>query len=644
VNADIPENQFDPAVFLKTLTSRPGIYKMFNGQGEIIYIGKAKNLRNRVSSYFKSQTASIKQQAMLAKIAAIEVTVTHTEGEALLLECQQIKHYKPRYNICLRDDKSFPYIFMSSEQEFPQLSFHRGAKKKRGHYFGPYPSASAARESLKQLQKLFPVRQCDDSVYNNRTRPCLQYQIERCTAPCVGLIDKQSYAQDVDGTLMFLEGQGGLLIEQLIARMEKAANAHEYEKAAMYRDRIAKLRVVLERNFVHGEKGDVDIIACASKATVACVQVFFIRNGQHLGNKVFFPKMIDEHNPAAILQAFIPQYYLDKQVPSELIISHEPEELRLLMEVLSKQAKHSVTISPRVRGERLRWLQMALTNAENALSGKLSDRQGLYARFLSLQQILGLKALPNRLECFDISHTQGNQTVASCVVFDREGPLKSAYRRFNIEGITPGDDYAAMHQAVLRRFKRLKQEKKADRIDTAHPAPETRTAAQAMEPHSGAPNTIAGTPDILFIDGGKGQVNAAQKALAELNINNVMILGVSKGPDRKPGMEKLIPADQEQPLDISPESSGLLLIQHIRDEAHRFAIAGHRLRRSKAKTQSVLESISGLGAKRRQILLKQFGGLQGISQAGVDALCSIDGISRQLAQRIYELFHHDDDH
>ena len=340
--------------------------------------------------------------------------------------------------------------------------------------------------------------------------------------------------------------------------------------------------------------------------------MFFIRNGQHLGNKVFSPKVADEYDPAAILQAFIPQYYLDKPVPYELIVSHEPEESALLTEVLASQIKHSVTISSSVRGERLKWLQMAGTNAENSLLSKLSDKQGVYDRFLSLQEELGCKDLPKRLECFDISHTQGDQTVASCVVFDREGPVKSAYRRFNISGITGGDDYAAIHQAVFRRFKRLKQGE--------HEA-----------------------PDILFIDGGKGQVHEAQKALAELDINNVMIVGVSKGPDRKPGMEKLILVDQEQPVDITPGASGLLLIQYIRDEAHRFAITGHRLRRGKATKQSVLETIPGLGSKRRQILLKQFGGLQGISCAGVDALCSVDGISRQLAQRIYELFHHQDD-
>ncbi|MGZ4978246.1 MAG: excinuclease ABC subunit UvrC [Methylobacter sp.] len=612
MSPELLENRFDIKAFLKNLTTRPGIYKMLNEQGEIIYIGKAKNLKNRVSSYFKKPTASTKQHRMVSKIAAIEVTVTHTEGEALLLECQQIKRHKPQYNICLRDDRSYPYIFLSTEHDFPQITLHRGAKKKKGKYFGPYPGIGAIKETLKLLQRIFPIRQCDDSIYNNRSRPCLQHQIERCSAPCVGLIDKAAYARDVENTILFLEGKGGLLIDQLIVNMEKTAANLEYEQAAGFRDQIIKLRSVLEKQFVLGERGDVDIIACTTKAGMACVQVFFIRNGQHLGNKVFFPKITDEHDPAAIIQAFIPQYYLDKQIPHELIVSHQPEEVDLLMEVLASRAKHAVAISHNVRGERLKWLEMACTNAENSLLSKLSDKQGIYARFLSLQEELGCKELPKRLECFDISHTQGDQTVASCVVFDREGPVKSAYRRFNIEGITAGDDYAAIHQAVFRRFKRLKQGE--------HTA-----------------------PDILLIDGGKGQVHEAQKALAELDINNVMIVGVSKGPDRKPGMEKLILVDQEQPINISPGAGGLLLIQHIRDEAHRFAITGHRQRRGKAKKQSVMEAIPGLGPKRRQVLLKQFGGLQGISQAGVDALCSVDGISRQLAQRIYELFHHQDD-
>jgi excinuclease ABC subunit C len=613
LSTDSTENAFDVKGFIKNLTTRPGIYKMLNEEGEIIYIGKAKNLKNRVSSYFKSRSASIKQQTMVAKIAAIEVTVTHTEGEALLLESQLIKRHRPRYNICLRDDKSYPYIFLSSTQDFPQITFHRGAKKRVGKYFGPYPSVSAVRECLKLLQKIFPVRQCEDSVFQNRTRPCLQYQIERCTAPCVGLIDKPAYAQDVEGTILFLEGKGGLLIEQLIAKMEQAAAALQFERAAVYRDQIGKLRAVLEKNFVHGERGDVDIIACAAKGNLACIQVFFIRSGQHLGNKQFFPKMSDEHDPAAVLQAFIPQYYLERQAPHELIVSHELAEADLIADVLAQQSKHGVAISFNVRGERLKWQQMAMANAETSLLNKLADKQGLYARFLSLQDELGCPELPKRLECFDISHHHGDQTVASCVVFDREGPVKSSYRRFNIEGIAAGDDYAAIHQAVLRRFKRLKQGE--------HEA-----------------------PDILFIDGGKGQVHEAEKALAELDINNVMIVGISKGPDRKPGMEKLILVDQDRPLSVTPGASGLLLIQHIRDETHRFAITGHRQRLGKVKKRSTLESIEGLGPKRRQLLLKQFGGLQGVTQAGVDALSSIDGISRQLAQRIYDSFHHQDDH
>jgi excinuclease ABC subunit C len=607
--ADKPDTEeFDAKAFLKTLTKRPGIYKMQSADGEVLYIGKAKNLKNRVSSYFNKQNRSPKQQVMVSRIAAIDITVTHTEGEALLLESQQIKRYKPRYNICLRDDKSYPFIYISSLQDFPRITFHRGAKKRQGKYFGPYPSAGAVRETLKLIQKIFPVRQCEDSYYQNRSRPCLQYQIERCTAPCVDLVSKENYAQDVENTLLFLEGKSDQLINQLIAKMEKAAMDLAFEQAATYRDQIVKTRNILEKHFVHGEKGDVDIIVCAVKAGIACVQVFFIRNGQHLGSKTFFPKTIEEYTPGKILYAFIPQYYLEKQVPYELIVSHELEEQELLQQVLSNQASHQVVISPRVRAERLKWLQLAQTNVENALLTKLADKQGLYARFLSLQEELGCADTPKRLECFDISHTQGDQTVASCVVFDREGPVKSAYRRFNIDGITPGDDYAAIHQAVSRRFARLKKGE--------HEA-----------------------PDILLIDGGKGQVNEAEKALADLDIKNVMIVGVSKGPDRKPGMEKIFLPGEQQPLEITPGASGLLLIQHIRDEAHRFAITGHRQRRSKAKKQSALEGIAGLGPKRRQLLLKQFGGMQGVSRAGVDALCSIDGISRQLAQRVYDTFH-----
>jgi excinuclease ABC subunit C len=601
---------FDSATFLKNLTTRSGIYKMLNAEGEIIYIGKAKNLKNRVASYFKKSSATLKQQVMVAKIAAIEVTVTETENEALLLECQQIKRHKPRYNICLRDDKSYPYIFLSNH-DFPQISLHRGAKRKLGRYFGPYPSSGAARESLKLLQRLFPVRQCEDTVYNNRTRPCLQHQIGRCTAPCVGLIDQTNYALDVENTALFLEGKNGLLINQLIVSMDSAAAKLNFEQAARVRDQISRLRSLLEQQFMNGEGGDMDIIACATEANVACVQVFFMRNGQLMGNKAFFPKMSNTYQPADVLQAFIPQYYLDKPVPHELVVSHALKEADLLREALVSHAKHPLIIAHKVKDERLKWLQMASNNAKNTLLTHLASKQSMTARFVSLQQLLACETVPKRLECFDISHTQGEQTVAACVVFDREGAVKSAYRRFNITDIIGGDDAAAIHQAVFRRFKRLQQGE--------HPA-----------------------PDIVFIDGSIIQVRAAQKALAELAINNVMIVGVAKGEQRKSGREKLIIGSQNQPIEITMSAGGLL-IQQIRDEAHRFAITGHRQRRAKVSKQSVLESISGLGAKRRQTLLTQFGGLQGVARASVDSLCNIDGISRVLAQRIYDTFHHSDD-
>jgi excinuclease ABC subunit C len=604
------QSAFDIKTFLESLTQRPGVYRMLDAQGEVIYVGKARNLKKRVSSYVIHKDKSPKQQAMMARVASIEVTVTRTEGEALLLESQLIKRYKPRYNITLRDDKSYPYIYISAHPVFPRLSFYRGGKRTQGQLFGPYPSASAVRASLKLLQKIFPVRQCQDSFFQNRTRPCLQYQIKRCTAPCVGLVTPEAYRQDVEDTRLFLEGNGNQLINALARRMEAASADLQFEKAARYRDQIAALRTVLAKQFVDGEQGDVDLVACALKGSVACVQVFFIRNGQQLGDKTVFPQMPDAYDANAVLAAFIPQYYLGKRIPNEILITHEIEDAALLEEVLSVQAKHAVKISARVRGERAHLLQMALTNAENALKTKLANREDLGARLLDLGQELGCDEPPKRLECFDISHSQGELTVASCVVFDQQGPVKSAYRRFNIEGITPGDDYAALAQAVRRRYQRVK-------------------------------NGEYPTPDILFIDGGKGQVRAAREALMELGINDILTIGVAKGFDRKPGMETLVLKDGSS-RNLQPSSPALLLIQQLRDEAHRFAITGHRQRRAKAVKQSALESISGLGPKRRQKLLKQFGGLRQISKAGVDELCAVEGISRQLAQRIYDSFHDGD--
>ena len=606
---ELPTSEgFDIPAFLQALTQRPGIYKMLDKTGEVIYIGKAKNLKKRVSSYFFNKDAPPKQQAMVARIALIEVTVTHTEGEALLLESQLVKRIQPRYNISLRDGKSFPYIQVTTHQTFPRVGFYRGSRKKQGRFFGPYPSAGAVRECLKLLQKIFPVRQCEDSVFKNRSRPCLQYQIERCSGPCVNLISQQSYAEDVEDTIKFLEGNGKGLIDELVKRMEMASSELHFEQAARYRDQIANLRTILAKQAVTGEQGDLDIVACAIKGHLACVQVQFIRGGQQIGDSAFFPKMADEHSPGSVLEAFLAQYYLNRQIPREILLSHDIENRELLEEVLTGQAKHSVHISPNTRGERLKRVQLAQTNAENTLQAKLANLQDLYGRFLNLGEELGRQEPPRRLECFDISHTMGEQTVASCVVFDRQGAVKSAYRRFNITGIEPGDDYAALAQAVTRRYQRIKKGE--------------------FE-----------APVILLIDGGKGQVSAVKEALKSIEMNEIFVLGVAKGPDRKPGMEMLFPAGQNQPILLPSHSPALLLIQQVRDEAHRFAITGHRQRRSKAKTQSTLEMIEGLGPKRRQQLLKQFGGLREIGRADINALCSVEGINRQLAQRIYETFH-----
>ena len=604
----VPSQAFDIPAFLKTLTQRPGVYRMLNEKAEVIYVGKAKNLKKRVSSYFSSKDCSTKQQAMVNRIRSIDIRVTHTENEALLLESQLIKRLKPRYNISFRDDKSYPFIYVTTHQKFPRLGFHRGAKNRLGQYFGPFPSASSVRESLKLLQKIFPVRQCMDSYYENRSRPCLEYQIERCTAPCVGLIDEAAYAEDVRDTLMFLNGDGRQLIDALADRMESASKALQFEKAAKYRDQIAGLRIILEKQSVHGEQGDVDLVACALNSGAACIQMVFIRGGQQIGDRTFFPSMPDGHEQQSIIEAFLGQYYLGKPIPKEIIISHPIEDVTLLEQVLTEESGHGVKITAKVRGERARRLGLAISNAETALTSKLLSRQDLYSRYLDLQQIMNSSDTPKRLECFDISHTQGDQTVASCVVFDRQGALKSAYRRFNIEGIEPGDDYAAIAQAVKRRYQHVK--------------------SGEVEP-----------PDILFIDGGKGQVKAAKNALEEVGIENLLVVGIAKGPERKPGLEVLIPSENAMPFMLPSNSPGLLLIQQIRDEAHRFAITGHRQRRSKAKQKSALDEIQGLGPKRKQQLLRQFGGIREISRAGVDVLSRIDGISLHLAQRIYDTFH-----
>lgn len=598
---------FDAKAFLKTLTTRPGVYRMLNAQGEVIYVGKARNLVKRVGSYFTRSASPPKTRAMVSQIDNIEVTVTNTENEALILENNLIKELRPRYNVLLRDDKSYPYIFLSGD-EFPRLSYHRGAKRAKGRYFGPYPSAGAVKNTLSLLQKLFRIRQCEDSFYNNRSRPCLQYQIKRCTAPCVNYVTQDAYADDVRHATMFLEGKDSQVIDELVKRMERASEKLEFEMAAQIRDQIGSLRRVQERQYVSGGTGDLDVIVSAYKNGVGCVQVFFIRGGHQLGNKTFFPKHTQDVDAAEILSAFMPQYYLGKQVPAEVLVNHPLEDQDLLENVLAEQAGRKVVINHNVRGDRARWVKMAVMNVEDALQRQLASKSGMRARYEALQETFALDDLPQRLECFDISHTMGEATVASCVVFNEEGPLKSDYRRFNIEDITPGDDYAAMNQALSRRYTRLKKGE-------------------------------GKLPDILFIDGGKGQMSEAVKVLQELQITEVTLIGVAKGPERKAGEETLFLSGDDDPIILPPDSPALHLIQQIRDEAHRFAITGHRQRRAKARSQSPLEGIPGVGPKRRRDLLKQFGGWQEVARAGVDDLAKVSGISRDLAQKIYDALH-----
>ena len=599
---------FDHKAFLKTLTTRPGVYRMLDHDGTILYVGKAGDLKKRVTSYFRKSGLSVKTRLLVEQIVDIEVTVTRTEAEALLLESNLIKQHRPRYNILLRDDKSYPYIYLSSEQDFPRLCLHRGARRRKGRYFGPYPSALSVRDSLHLLQKLFRVRQCEDSFFANRSRPCLQYQIKRCAAPCVGLIDQAQYAADVERTVMFLEGRSSEVIDGLVAEMESAAAAREYEQAAVCRDLIASLSRVQEKQYISNQGGDVDIVACLTEKGSACVQVFYIRGGRNLGNAVFFPKVPLETPAADVLSAFLPQYYLGKDVPGEVLLSHALEDDEVLSKVLGEHAGHRVRVCANVRGDRAQWVRMALSNAELALTTHINTRKGFSGRLQSLTEALGLDEVPERIECFDISHTSGEATVASCVVFGLEGPLKSDYRRFNIRDIQPGDDYGAMEQALTRRYTRLKKGE-------------------------------GKLPDILFIDGGKGQVSSACKALEELQVTDVRIIGVAKGPGRKPGLETLHIPGRSTAVTLLADSPALHLIQQVRDEAHRFAITGHRQRRARTRSTSPLEHIPGVGPKRRQQLLQQLGGLREVARAGVDELARIKGMNRRLAQQIYDAFH-----
>ncbi|SEH06376.1 excinuclease ABC subunit UvrC [Candidatus Venteria ishoeyi] len=600
---------FDAKPFLSTVSQKPGVYQMWDATDEILYVGKAKNLKNRLSSYFRSPAGQTpKTRALVARIARIDVTITHTETEALLLENNLIKRHQPPYNILLRDDKSYPFIYLSAG-DFPRLSFHRGTKRDKGRYFGPYPSIRSVHESLKLLQKLFPVRQCRDSFFRNRSRPCLQYQIKRCTAPCVGEIDKTQYQIDVQHAVLFLEGKSQHVIEQLVDNMQQAARQQAYERAAVYRDQIARLRQLQEHQYMETEASvNIDVLACVARDGVGCVQLLSIRDGRNLGSRAWFPKHTRDVASPDILAPFLTQYYLSagRDLPEEIIIDPIIPSLAILQQAIYSQHEKKIKIHHKVRGARAKWQAMALQNAWASLDQHKPTQHR--ERLSALAVLLQMEELPSRLECFDISHTQGEATVASCVVFGMDGPIYNDYRRFNIKDVTAGDDYAAMKQVLTRRYSRLKK-------------------------------TEAQLPDIVVVDGGKGQLKQAIAVMEELQLPEIRLLGVAKGRTRKPGLEQLLLPDERDSLILSKDNPALHLIQHIRDESHRFAISGHRQRRAKQRKISVLEQIEGIGAKRRQNLINHFGGLQGVQRAGVEDLAQITGINQALAQKIYDAFH-----
>ncbi|WP_147196768.1 excinuclease ABC subunit UvrC [Pantoea sp. MBD-2R] len=606
---------FDAKSFLKSVTSQPGVYRMYDAGGTVIYVGKAKDLKKRLSSYFRGNLASRKTEALVDSIRQIDVTVTHTETEALLLEHNYIKLYQPRYNVLLRDDKSYPYIFLSAD-EHPRLASHRGAKHAKGEYFGPFPNGYAVRETLSLLQKIFPVRQCENSVYRNRTRPCLQYQIGRCLGPCVaGLVSEEEYAQQIEYVRLFLSGKDDQVLNQLVARMESASQALKFEEAARLRDQVQAVRRVTERQFVSNNGDDLDVIGVAFDSGMACLHVLFIRQGKVLGSRSYFPKVPGDTELAEVVQTFVGQFYLQgsqaRTLPSDILLDFTLPEKDLLAESLTGLAGRRVTIQSKPRGDRARYLKLARTNASTALVSRLSQQSTIHQRLQALSEVLDLPEI-KRMECFDISHTMGEQTVASCVVFDSNGPLRAEYRRYNITGITPGDDYAAMNQVLRRRYGKELLDGKI--------------------------------PDVILIDGGKGQLAQAKNVFAELEVSwdkdRPILLGVAKGSDRKAGLETLFFEPEGEGFSLPPDSPALHVIQHIRDDSHNHAITGHRNKRAKVKNTSSLEAIEGIGPKRRQMLLKYMGGLQPLMNASVDEIAKVPGISRLLAEKIFYSLKH----
>ena len=599
-----PEAPFDLRSFLASLPAKPGVYRMLGADGTILYVGKARHLKNRVSSYFHGRAHGEKTQVLVGQVARIEVTVTASEIEALLLEFNLIKRHRPRYNVLLKDDKSFPFIHLTAH-EYPRLAYFRGTRKEAGRFFGPYPNSVATRETLLLLQKLFRIRPCEDTFFANRSRPCLQYQIERCTAPCVGFVSKQAYAQDVSDATRVLEGRNDEVVADLRRRMDVASESLKFEEAARLRDQIAMLKEIQSSQSVSRIAGqDIDAVALSGTGRDCCVAVVFLRGGRNLGSTNYFMKG-GLGGEGETLGAFLEQYYLAREAPAEILVSHAVEDADLVEAALTERSHHAVQIRSNVRGTRARWLAMARANAELGLKMKAASRAGMAEQLESLGAELGLGRTPERLECFDVSHTMGESAIASCVVMGPEGPVKSDYRRFNLRDLTPGDDYAGLKQAVERHFTRI---------------------ARGESP----------LPDVLLIDGGPGQLQAALDALAKVGIAPAITVGVAKGADRRAGQERLFLAGQEAPLILAAGSPALRLIQRVRDEAHRFAIAGHRKARDRTRRESFLEEIPGLGPARRRELLTAFGGLQGVKQASVEDLAKVQGISRALAERIYE--------
>ena len=600
--------RFDPAEVVANLPHLPGVYRMLNAAGEVLYVGKARDLKKRVASYFhKSGSLAPRIQLMVGQVQGLETTVARSEAEALLLENNFIKSLHPRYNILYRDDKSYPYLVLSGHR-FPRLGFHRGSLDKSDRYFGPFSNAGAVRESIRLMQKIFRLRTCEDTVFANRSRPCLLYQIKRCTGPCAGLIDESTYAEDVRSAELFLQGREDEAVSRLEERMRWAADQQAYEQAAAYRDQIRSLSKVRESQFVSSSRGvDADIVALASSGGLICVNLVVVRAGQHRGDKSFFPQNARDQDEQSAMVAFLEQHYVGRDVPPTIILNR-PVDSGALEELLLQQSGVKVQFNTNPAGERRVWLRMAEKNAELAIAQRIAAHATQEARLTAVQQALNLGDNVQRIECFDISHTMGEATVASCVVYDHASMQPGEYRTYNIAGIEPGDDYAAMRQVLDRRYRKIVEGE-------------------------------GRLPDLILIDGGKGQVSAAYQVLGELGLSDLPMVGVAKGEERKPGLEQLIFPERSEPLRLPADNPGLHLIQQIRDEAHRFAISGHRNRRAKARNRSTLEEISGVGAKRRQRLLSRFGGLKGVASASIEELTQVEGISRELAEKIYQQLH-----